>query len=72
MSHNAAPAVDAEMQQFQDDLLQSIREFKAGKFARVTQIESTLDERVRQSCKATSNSAAESLDRQMNTLDQSS
>ena len=30
MSNNAAPAVDAEMQQFQDDLLQSVREFKAG------------------------------------------
>ena len=39
MSNNAAPAVDAEMQQFQDDLLQSVREFKAGNFACVTRIE---------------------------------
>jgi putative transcriptional regulator len=31
-------AVDAEMVQFQADLLQSIREMKAGKFARTTQV----------------------------------
>ena len=30
MSNDVAPAEDAEMQQFQDDLLQSVREFKAG------------------------------------------
>jgi len=36
MSNNAAPAVDAEMQQFQDDLLQSIREFKAGCLKSIT------------------------------------
>ena len=42
MSNNAAPAADAEMQQFQDDLLQSIREFKAGNFACVTKIEPTM------------------------------
>jgi hypothetical protein len=39
MLNNAVPAKDAEMQQFQDDLLQSIREFKDGNFACVTQIE---------------------------------
>lgn len=39
MSNKGAPAVDAEMQQFQDDLLQSIQEFKDGNFACVTQIE---------------------------------
>jgi putative transcriptional regulator len=32
---------DAEMLQFQKDLLQSVREFKAGKFARVTQVQTT-------------------------------
>lgn len=32
---------DAEMRQFQEDLLQSVREFKAGKFARVTQVPTT-------------------------------
>ena len=32
---------DAEMRQFQEDLLQSVREFKAGKFARVTQVQTT-------------------------------
>jgi hypothetical protein len=37
MSKNAVPVIDAETQQFHDDLLQSVREFKAGKFARVTQ-----------------------------------
>jgi hypothetical protein len=52
MSNNAAPAVDAEMQQFQDDLLQSIREFKEGNFAKITKIntevanEKILDESV--------------------------
>lgn len=45
----AAPHADAEMQKFQDDLLQSVREFKAGKFARVTQIEPTMASKVRQS-----------------------
>ena len=39
MLNNAVPAKDAEMQQFQDDLLQSIREFKDGNFACVTHIE---------------------------------
>jgi putative transcriptional regulator len=48
-STNTAPVVDAEMQQFQDDLLQSVREFKAGKFARITQIEPTMASKVRQS-----------------------
>jgi putative transcriptional regulator len=48
-STNTAPVVDAEMQQFQDDLLQSVHEFKAGKFARVTQIEPTMASKVRQS-----------------------
>ena len=37
MSNNAAPAVDAEMQQFQYDLLQSVREFKAGNFEKTAQ-----------------------------------
>ena len=32
---------DAEMRQFQEDLLQSVREFKAGKFARFTQVQTT-------------------------------
>jgi putative transcriptional regulator len=36
----AAP-VDAEMAQFQADLLQSIRELKAGQYARVTQVSTT-------------------------------
>jgi putative transcriptional regulator len=48
-STNTAPVVDAEMQQFQEDLLQSVREFKAGKFARATQIEPTMASKVRQS-----------------------
>jgi putative transcriptional regulator len=48
-STNTASVVDVEMQQFQDDLLQSVREFKAGKFARVTQIEPTMASKVRQS-----------------------
>ena len=30
MSKSATPVVDAETQQFYDDLLQSVREFKAG------------------------------------------
>jgi len=51
MSNNAAPAVDAEMQQFQEDLLLSVREFKAGNFARVTQIEPILTAGVRQLAK---------------------
>jgi hypothetical protein len=29
MSKNAVPVIDAETQQFHDDLLQSVREFKA-------------------------------------------
>lgn len=33
--------VDAEMAQFQSDLLQSIREMKAGQFARVTRVSTT-------------------------------
>lgn len=41
--------IDAETQQFHNDLLQSVREFKAGNYARVTQIEPTLAARVRQS-----------------------
>ena len=48
-STQTEPLVDAEMQQFQDDLLQSVREFKAGKFARVTQIEPTMAAKVRHS-----------------------
>ena len=32
---------DADMLQFQNDLLQSVREFKAGKFARATQVPTT-------------------------------
>jgi putative transcriptional regulator len=48
-STNTAPVVDAEMQQFQEDLLQSVREFKAEKFARITQIEPTMASKVRQS-----------------------
>lgn len=32
---------DPEMLRFQEDLLQSVREFKAGKFARVTQVPTT-------------------------------
>lgn len=35
----AKPKNDREMLQFQNDLLQSVREFKAGKHARVTQVE---------------------------------
>lgn len=35
------PPVDAEMAQFQADLLQSIRELKAGQYARVTQVSTT-------------------------------
>lgn len=33
--------VDPEMAQFQADLLQSVREFKAGQFARVTKVSTT-------------------------------
>ena len=39
MSHNAVPVIDAETEQFHEDLLQSIREFKVGNFARITKIE---------------------------------
>jgi putative transcriptional regulator len=48
-SKHVEPLIDVEMRQFQDDLLQSVREFKAGKFARVTQIEPTMASKVRQS-----------------------
>ncbi|NJS37432.1 MAG: hypothetical protein HC765_15190 [Brachymonas sp.] len=34
-------SVDAEMAQFQADLLQSIRELKAGQYARVTKVSTT-------------------------------
>lgn len=44
----AATLADAEMQQFQDDLLQSVREFKTGKFARITKVEPTMAARARQ------------------------
>ncbi len=40
---------DAEMRQFQEDLLQSVREFKAGKFARVTQVQTTAAAKARAS-----------------------
>ena len=40
---------DAEMRQFQEDLLQSVREFKAGKFARVTQVRTTAAAKARAS-----------------------
>ena len=40
---------DADMLQFQNDLLQSVREFKAGKFARVTQVPTTAAARARAS-----------------------
>ena len=40
---------DAEMQQFQEDLLQSVREFRAGKFARVTQVQTTAAAKARAS-----------------------
>lgn len=36
-----AKKVDPEMAQFQADLLQSVREFKAGQFARVTKVSTT-------------------------------
>ena len=35
------PAADAEMKQFQADLLQSVREYKAGNFARKTEVTPT-------------------------------
>jgi putative transcriptional regulator len=35
------PKVDLEMAQFQTDLLQSVREMKAGTFARSTQVRET-------------------------------
>ena len=43
------PQVDAEMLQFQVDLLQSVREFKAGTFARITQVQSTTAAKARAS-----------------------
>ncbi len=43
MANKGSHAVDAEMQLFQDDLLQSVREFKAGDFAFVTEISSLCD-----------------------------
>ncbi len=36
-----AKKVDPEMAQFQADLLQSVREFKVGQFARVTKVSTT-------------------------------
>ena len=42
-------AADPEMEQFQQDLLQSVRELKAGRFARVTRIEPTAAARARAS-----------------------
>ena len=38
MSNNTVPVIDAETQQFHDDLLQSVREFKAGHFANIPRI----------------------------------
>ena len=35
----AKEKLDTEMLKFQSDLLQSVREFKAGKYARVTQVQ---------------------------------
>ncbi len=40
---------DAEMLQFQADLLQSVREFRAGNFARVTQVQTTAAAKARAS-----------------------
>ena len=40
---------DTEMLQFQADLLQSVREFRAGTFARVTQVQSTTAAKARAS-----------------------
>ena len=37
----APKPIDPDMEQFQADLLASIREFKAGKFARVTRVATT-------------------------------
>lgn len=37
----AASAVDGEMLQFQNDLMQSVREFKAGRHSRITQVQPT-------------------------------
>ena len=37
----AKPAADAELLQFQADLLQSVREMKAGNFSRATQVSVT-------------------------------
>ncbi|MCU4120155.1 helix-turn-helix domain-containing protein [Variovorax sp. N23] len=41
--------VDAEMERFQNDLLQSVREFKTGRHARVTRIEPTAASKARAS-----------------------
>lgn len=38
MTRKNSPDVDVEMQQFQDELLASARQMKAGKAARVTQV----------------------------------
>jgi putative transcriptional regulator len=40
---------DADMLKFQNDLLQSVREFKAGKFARITQVQTTAAAKARAS-----------------------
>ena len=40
---------DSEMLQFQADLLQSVREFRAGNFARVTQVQTTAAAKARAS-----------------------
>lgn len=39
--------IDPEMERFQNDLLQSVREFKAGQYARVTHIAPTEASRAR-------------------------
>ena len=43
------PKPDAEMLQFQADLLQSVREFRSGAFARVTQVPTTAAAKARAS-----------------------
>lgn len=44
-----AKKTDPEMERFQNDLLQSVREFKSGRHARVTRIEPTQAARARAS-----------------------
>ena len=41
MGHAKKPSVDAEMAEFQADLLRSVREFKAGHLARTTVVTPT-------------------------------